>query len=808
MSGWTLAIDFGTSGTLAAASIGGATPDVIELDGSRAMPSLVFIDDSGEVIVGKAADALAAGAPDRAIRAPKRRLADPAPVVVAGRAFAATALVASVLRHVVAQSTAYQGSAPNEIRLTHPAMWGRPQIARLAEAAALAGISAPKFVPEPVGAAIAYAIGGGIPDGGYVAVHDLGGGTFDTAILRAEPSVVPGQPGAFSIVGRPAGDPNLGGELFDELIAQHLIEGLDANIADELAVSDDPVWKRAAANLLTEARRAKEALSLHPYADVLLTLPHGLVQRRITRAEVDTIVDPYLHESMDRLLSLVSDAGLRPEQLSAVFLLGGASRMPRVMELVQKTMGGVPVVRKGDPKSAVAVGAAHPSADRSFSSFEARPGSTEFRSGGTDPGLVASSGSGGPSQGAVGFAATTPLPGGASGASAAPVSASPAPGAGDPTSIGPRPELRPPQAAAVAGSHVPVAPQPAQPAQQQYAAPAQPYSAQQPPVAQPYPAQPYPAQTYPAQTYPAQQPFTSSTGPSGFQSQEAPPSANPAGPYPQGPPTVFPGGSYGQPPAPGWGNGPGSVGPVPAPVRKKSSKGPLIGVGVLVGLLLLGGGVFAATQGGKDTVTPPTLTTAAAEPPPESDPVTTDAVVTDPPETAAVETDPPETAATETDPPETAATETDPPDTGSSSISPIALSIQQEVERAAKENNSPARLNDASSECVASSVSGLDGDVLGGLLDGSSEMNADATRAIVEGLVDCGSFGTFFSAYVSMGLQQTSIDCLDGWAVENRTELADAIVASQAGDDSGSKTLGVGLISCVSADELTKIGNA
>ncbi len=341
---------------------------------------MIFIDDDGSVLVGRVAESLAGGAPERVIRSPKRLLAYPAPIVIGGRSFDTTRLVADLLRYVLGEGERYLGRLPDEVRLTHPATWGRPQIARLVEAASQAGIVGPSLVPEPVAAALTYAYASGppLPTGAHVAVYDLGGGTFDTALLRATAE-------GFTIVGRPTGDANLGGELFDDLIAEYLSERLPDSTHEALLVSDDPVWRRCAAGIRTEARRAKEALSLHPHTEVQLSTPLGNFASRLTNEELHGLVDPYLEESVDRLVRLIDDEGVPRNALAALYLTGGATRMPRVSELLHRTLAAVPIIRRGDPKAAVAIGATHEAIRSSFTSFAtsgtvppaASPGTTE-----------------------------------------------------------------------------------------------------------------------------------------------------------------------------------------------------------------------------------------------------------------------------------------------------------------------------------------------------------------------------------------------------------------------------------------------
>ena len=287
MPAWILAIDFGTSYTVAASKIGDRSPEVIEVGGERRMPSVVMVDRSGTVVVGRTADDLSATHPGSTLRALKNRLGDQAPVVLDGRPYQVVNLVAALLRDVYVESVRQIGEPPAEVRLTHPATWNRPRLNRLLEAAAKAELPNTALVPEPVAAALSFASEVGVAAGAHVVVYDLGGGTFDTAVVTSSG-------GGFNIVGRPSGDQNIGGELFDEIIANHLGEQLPPHAWEAIQIGEDPLWRQVGATLRNEARKAKETLSGNPYADLIVPLPTGLQQIRLTREEFEELVQPYL----------------------------------------------------------------------------------------------------------------------------------------------------------------------------------------------------------------------------------------------------------------------------------------------------------------------------------------------------------------------------------------------------------------------------------------------------------------------------------------------------------------------------------
>ena len=174
---------------------------ILDVDGDRKMPSMVVVDDDHRIIVGIAAAGLARSMPQRTIRTPKNRLGDAVPIVVGGTPFQPVAFATSVLKHVLDTATRFRGHPPSRTRLTYPATWNRPKRTRLLEAAVKAGYPEPELVAEPIAAALTYADATDLAVGDHVGVFDLGGGTFDTVVLRRTKN-------GFAVVGRPLGDPH------------------------------------------------------------------------------------------------------------------------------------------------------------------------------------------------------------------------------------------------------------------------------------------------------------------------------------------------------------------------------------------------------------------------------------------------------------------------------------------------------------------------------------------------------------------------------------------------------------------------
>ena len=231
--GYGLGIDVGTSYT-AAAVFGDGRADVFELGShSAAVPTVLLLGGDGPDLVGEAAEWQAAADPDRTARHFKRRVGDPVPILVSGQPYSADDLMGRVLRWVVARVSERQGAEPEAIAVTHPANWGPYKLEQLAQAAYLADIDGPFFLSEPEAAARHYASQQRLEADAVVAVYDLGGGTFDVALLRHTGS------GGFALAGEPGGIERLGGIDFDQAVFGHVQEVVGEAI-DQLD-AEDPV---------------------------------------------------------------------------------------------------------------------------------------------------------------------------------------------------------------------------------------------------------------------------------------------------------------------------------------------------------------------------------------------------------------------------------------------------------------------------------------------------------------------------------------------------------------------------------------
>jgi actin-like ATPase involved in cell morphogenesis len=349
---YQLGIDLGTTYTAAAisrASERSSGVDVVTL-GSRSatVASVMYLADDGSVLVGEAAERRALTDPDRVVREFKRRVGDEIPLMLGGRPFQAHELAARLVRWVVDLVSEREGGAPRRIAVTHPASWGAHKKDLFSGALRNVGLTV-TFLAEPQAAAVSYASAERVEEGSTVAVYDLGGGTFDAAVVRKTGN------GTFELLGQPEGIERLGGIDFDEVVFAHVREAIGSKL--EGLDPEDPDVLSAVARLRRECVEAKEALSSDTEATIPVLLPELRTQSRLTRGEFEAMIRPALEETVLSLRRAVVSAGLTPDDLTAVLLVGGSSRIPLVSQLVSDELSR-PVAVDADPKTAIAMGAA------------------------------------------------------------------------------------------------------------------------------------------------------------------------------------------------------------------------------------------------------------------------------------------------------------------------------------------------------------------------------------------------------------------------------------------------------------------
>ncbi len=347
-----LSIDFGTSNTVVALAVDGQAARTVTFDASPLLPSAVYLAADGSVTVGREAQRQARLDPTRYEPNPKRRI-DDGEVLLGDRVVGVVELIAAVLRSVATEvRRQLGGAAADEVRLTHPAQWGATRQNTLLSAARAAGLGTNLvLIPEPVAAAAQYTQlpGRTLPPGGTVAIYDLGGGTFDIAVVGRTRS-------DFHVLAE-AGLGDLGGLDFDQAVLDHV--GRTASSTDparwqQVLRPADSASRRAARALAEDVRASKETLSRYPQTEVALPDPFSDVH--LTRPEFEGLIRPNLVRSIEVLQTTLRNAGVGPDRLTGIFLVGGSSRIPLVAKLITEQLGVTPVALD-QPETAVALGA-------------------------------------------------------------------------------------------------------------------------------------------------------------------------------------------------------------------------------------------------------------------------------------------------------------------------------------------------------------------------------------------------------------------------------------------------------------------
>jgi molecular chaperone DnaK len=343
-----LGIDVGTTYTAAAVWRDGRA-DLANL-GTRApvVPTIVLLAEDGELVVGEPAEFRAPGRPGRVAREFKRRVGDPTPVLLGTAGYSPEALMGVVLAWVVARVAEAEAGPAAGIAASHPANWGDHKQSLLRLALAEIGAPATTLLSEPEAAAIHYATQERVEPGAIVAVYDLGGGTFDAAMLQRHED-------DWEILGQPQGVERLGGVDFDEAVFEHVLAAVAEDV-DQLDPHAKPTLI-AVARLRQDCVAAKEALGSATDVAIPVMLPNRQTEVRLTRAEFESAIRPALARTVAALRRALRSADLTPSDVGKVLLVGGSSRIPLVAEVVGSELGR-PVAVDAHPKHGVALGAA------------------------------------------------------------------------------------------------------------------------------------------------------------------------------------------------------------------------------------------------------------------------------------------------------------------------------------------------------------------------------------------------------------------------------------------------------------------
>ncbi|MBP9015086.1 MAG: molecular chaperone DnaK [Candidatus Atribacteria bacterium] len=367
-----IGIDLGTTNSVMAYLEGGQPVVIPNKEGSRLTPSVVAFTKNGEILVGQLAKRQAITNPKNTIYSIKRlmgrRYDDPevekarkvlpyeivpgehgeACVKIGGRVYTPPEISAMILRKMKEDAEEYLGEKITEAVITVPAYFNDSQRQATKDAGKIAGLDVKRIINEPTAAALAYGLGKGKEE--VIAVYDLGGGTFDISILEI------GE-GVFEVKST-SGDTFLGGDDFDRRVMDYIIDefrkdqGIDLR-GDQMALQR---LKEAAEKAKCELSTALQTEINLPFITADASGPKHLVMT-LTRAKLEQLTVDLIERTKGPCERALQDAGLKPEDIDAVVLVGGMTRMPKVQEVVESVFKKEP--RRGvNPDEVVAVGAA------------------------------------------------------------------------------------------------------------------------------------------------------------------------------------------------------------------------------------------------------------------------------------------------------------------------------------------------------------------------------------------------------------------------------------------------------------------
>ena len=366
-----IGIDLGTTNSVVSVMQGGEPVVIPNQEGGRTTPSVVAITKSGERLVGQVAKRQAVTNPENTVYSIKRFMGhrfdevtdetkrvpykvtkgphDDARVEIFGKAYTPPELSAMILQKLKTAAEDFLGEKVTKAVITVPAYFNDSQRQATKQAGEVAGMEVLRIINEPTAAALAYGLDKKKDE--TIAVYDLGGGTFDISILEVGEGVVE--------VKATAGDTHLGGDDVDNRIVDWLIaefkkdQGIDVS-KDRMAVQR---LKEAAEKAKIELSQMQETDINLPFLTADASGPKHL-QLKLTRAKLEQLMEDILQRTIGPTKQALSDAGITPDKIDEVVLVGGSTRIPRVLQIVKDLFGGKEPHKGVNPDEVVAVGAA------------------------------------------------------------------------------------------------------------------------------------------------------------------------------------------------------------------------------------------------------------------------------------------------------------------------------------------------------------------------------------------------------------------------------------------------------------------
>lgn len=342
-----IGIDLGTTNSCVAVLEGKEADVITNPEGNRTTPSVVVFKN-GERIVGEAAKRQVVTNKESALSI-KRHMGSDYKVTLEGKDYTPQEISAMILQHLKAYAEDYLGEKVTRAVITVPAYFNDAQRQATKDAGKIAGLEVERIINEPTAAALAFGIDKTDKEQ-RVLVYDLGGGTFDVSILELAD-------GTFEVLAT-AGDNKLGGDDFDDVLVDWLVEGFKKENGIDLKAD-----RMALQRLKEAAEKAKKELSSTVQTQISLPFisagPAGPLhlEQSITRAKFEEMTHHLIERTVKPVRQALKDSGLTKNDIHHVLLVGGSTRMPAVVELIKKELGKEPN-KSVNPDEVVAIGAA------------------------------------------------------------------------------------------------------------------------------------------------------------------------------------------------------------------------------------------------------------------------------------------------------------------------------------------------------------------------------------------------------------------------------------------------------------------
>ncbi len=366
-----IGIDLGTTNSVVSVMQGGEPVVIPNQEGARTTPSVVAITKTGERLVGQVAKRQAITNPENTVYSIKRFMGrrydevteeakrvpykvvkgphDDARVEISGKPYSPPEISAMILQKLKSAAEDFLGEKVSKAVITVPAYFNDSQRQATKQAGEIAGLEVLRIINEPTAAALAYGLDKKKDE--TIAVYDLGGGTFDISILEVGEGVVE--------VKSTNGDTHLGGDDIDQVVVECMVaefkrdQGIDVS-KDRMAIQR---LKEAAEKAKIELSQLQETEINLPFLTADASGPKHM-QLKLTRAKLEQLMEGLLQRTVGPVKQAMGDAALTPDKIDEVVLVGGSTRIPRVVDIVKNLFNGKEPHKGVNPDEVVAVGAA------------------------------------------------------------------------------------------------------------------------------------------------------------------------------------------------------------------------------------------------------------------------------------------------------------------------------------------------------------------------------------------------------------------------------------------------------------------